>query len=287
MTIIVCKDGVMCSDSQGSRGDFIDNTNTKKIHEVGGCLIGISGSLIGAMKFVDWFADKYETDVAQQHFPYVTITPPEDIVDKDFQCLVMYPDKTVHEFTGCDEVLEIKQDYCAAGSGMFLALAALDAGASAEEATAIAIKRDVFCGGDIQKFNIEDVEQPLTEDEIRNLSKEELINLNLYGSVKSSKEGNAGNVAEKSMVQVGEESSDSITYNIKNLPKYLTVGKSGVLYDEDGTFNNFSELDCCIDYLKNIATALGVTYAHNISKETLATRLDEKVKEIVAELNSK
>lgn len=187
MTTIVCKDGVMCSDSQVTRGDMIDNTDTKKIYEVEGCLVGISGSLVGAMKFVDWFRESIEYNSAIENFPIVKIPPPEDLVNKDFHCLVMYPNKEVYEFFGTDEVSQVTTPYCAVGSGMIYALPALDAGVSAQEAVQIAIGRDVFSGGMVQTFEVSPILE-LTEDYLGTLDKKQLSNLILTGSIESEEE---------------------------------------------------------------------------------------------------
>ena len=284
MTTIVCKGSKMCSDSQATRGDFIDNTNTTKIFNVQGCLIGISGSLTGAMKFIEWFGHSLDHTVAQEEFPYVTMTPPEDLVNENFHCLVLYPDEKVFEFFGAAvgaDVIEVKEEYCAVGSGMHYALSALDAGASAEEAVAVAIKRDVFSGGEVQTFEVESQMQ-LTEEEVQSLNKEQLVNLVLTGSTEVKEEEDIPATEEP----LSEISSEFInTESIVGAPDYINISGTGVISDEEGEIISFSEGDLCLEYLKGVSSLLEVKHAHNISKEKLAIKLDEKVKELVAELN--
>ena len=279
MTTIVCKDGVMCSDSQATRGDFIDSQEVSKIFEVHGCLIGISGSLIGAMKFIDWFAENLEHTQAQEDYPHITMTPPEELVNKDFHCLVMYPDKTIYEFCGSDDVLKVETPYTAVGSGMFYALSALDAGVSPQEAVEIAIKRDVFSGGAVQTFQVDEPKQ-LTEEDVRELDKEQLVNLVLTGNTEPVDEN------EKDESETGEREIifsciDSST-NVE-----IIITEDGDVFDSGGLIGSFSSILEEADHIfySVCAKMLEVKHAHNISNEKLALKLDLKVEELVANHN--
>lgn len=286
MTTIVCKDGVMCSDSQASRGDFIDNQEVTKIFQVHGCLIGISGSLIGAMKFIDWFSETLEVTQAQEDYPHLMVTPPEELVNKDFHCLVMYPDKTVYEFFGSDDVLKVDTEYTAVGSGMFYALSALDAGVTPEKAVEIAIKRDVFSGGAVQTFKVE-LPKQLTEEEVRELDKDQLVNLVLTGDTEGEIPLENAPLYDGTVESVLE--SELIVFEVKHgsggFP--LIIRKDGTMADDEGDFSSFEEIVCSLDfgYIEAVAKALEIKFAHNISLNKLVKRCDEKVKELVAELN--
>ena len=74
----------------------------------------------------------------------------------------------------------LTEDYYAVGSGADFALAALDAGATPEEAMEVAKLRDAFSGG--ETF-IEEIEEQLelTAEDILNFSKEQLISMLLTG----------------------------------------------------------------------------------------------------------
>lgn len=57
----------------------------------------------------------------------------------------------VFSFFDFMEVNQIKE-FTAVGSGMFLAIGAMELGATASNAVKVAIKYDLFCGGDIKKI---------------------------------------------------------------------------------------------------------------------------------------
>lgn len=255
MTTITYRAGVMCSDSQATRGDFIDNKNTTKVYEVGGSLIGISGNAISAKKFVDWFADMTEHSTAQEAFPYVNVTLPEKLVEDDFHALVVYPDQTAYEFFGCDNVIECSEEYAAVGSGMLYALCAMDAGADAEEAVKVAIKRDVYSGGEIQKFTLE-LEEELTEEDIRAMSHEDLLKLVL---------GEEEGIVEEDLNEVCAEGGELRSHT-------MHVVFDGEVFTVEGTevnvLNTYS-----VSELKLVADTLCVSYAHNIGIEKLRQRI--------------
>lgn len=291
MTTITYRAGVMCSDSQATRGDFIDNKSTTKIYEVGGSLIGISGNAISAKKFVDWFAEMMEHSTAQEAFPYVKVTLPEKMVEEDFHALVVYPDQTAYEFFGCDNVMECAEDYAAVGSGMLYALCAMDAGATAEEAVNVAIKRDVFSGGDVQVFNLEP-EEELSEEDIRSMSHEDLLKL-VLGEIQDDVDDDEPETLCEVCLDCEDLTDDDGVFvqffpNEENPVYSLYFNKAGEVWDGDTEpFKSFLvEVDSFTRQdLKMYANTLGVTYAHNTKKETLATNLDIKVKEIVDSLN--
>lgn len=246
MTTIAYRDKTMCSDSQATRGDFIDNLSTTKVFEVGeGILIGISGSALEALEFVEWFKDTLEANMVQEQNPYVSVLPPEKLVNENFHCLVAYPDDTVYEFFGCEKIMECAESYAAVGSGMFYAMSAMDAGASAEEAVNVAIKRDVFSGGDVQVFRCEEAPEPISEEEIKAMSKEELLKLILPDT------------EEEEPISVVEEDLN-----------VLFDGESITLGEE--TINLFK---CTHDALRFVGNTLGIKFAHNIGSDTLRKRI--------------
>ena len=275
MTTVAYKDGIMCSDSQATRGDFIDNTETKKVFNVNGVLIGISGNAISAMKFVEWFENTMLHAVAQEENPFVSINMPESLVEDDFMAMVVYPDESIWEFHGCDKVMQITQDYFAVGSGMFYALSVMDNGGTAEEAVAVAIKRDVYSGGDIQKFELGVEEEPYTKEDFEKMSKEEIMQA-LFGEENSSELDEV--VSEPSGVMHFEQG----VYELK----VYSDGKLDCC-DDEPLFTSFVETqdEFGVEDLKMYADLLGVKFPHNIGQNTLAQKLDDKVKEIIDNLN--
>ena len=289
MTTIAYRDKTMCSDSQATRGDFIDNLSTTKIFEAGeGILIGISGSALDALEFVEWFKDTLEASNVQEQNPYVSVLPPEKLVNENFHCLVAYPDDTVYEFFGCEKVMECAESYAAVGSGMFYAMSAMDAGASAEEAVGVAIKRDVFSGGDIQVFQCEDAPEPIDEETIKAMSKEELLKLILPDvEVEEVESGEQVLTVLEGVDHELEVKSDSAASLVFEEGVYkLEVRSDGKLNDfsDEPLFTSFKEIvdngDIDLTDLKGWAKALGVKFAHNISEETLVKRVDDKIAEI-------
>lgn len=73
-------------------------------------------------------------------------------------------------------------------------------------------------------------------------------------------------------------------------PAFLEVASDGLLVDEHGDIGSFLEEGNIINtprgYYLACAKILDVKHAHNISIEKLAQKLDDKVKEIVADLNN-
>jgi len=246
MTTITYRAGVMCSDSQATRGDFIDNKNSTKIYEVGGCLIGTSGNAISTRKFIEWFSEMLEHSTAQEAFPFVTMVLPEKMVEEDFHALVVYPDKTAYEFFGCENVIECAEEYAAVGSGMLYALCAMDAGASAEDACRVAIKRDVYSGGEIQKYSLEEQEE-ITEEDIRSMSHEKLLSFVLGEDVSEDEE-----------------------------PEVTDTQETDVHFDGSVVFfgdAGFDVQEATRDDLAWIAGQLSIVHAWNISEEKLRQRI--------------
>ncbi len=72
---------------------------------------------------------------------------------------------------------------------------------------------------------------------------------------------------------------------------FMDIYKDGTIIDDSGLeeFTSFMEeienSDLGLFYLKSVADALGITYAHNIGKKKLARRIDVAVAEIVDDLN--
>jgi ATP-dependent protease HslVU (ClpYQ) peptidase subunit len=66
---------------------------------------------------------------------------------------IMVLEGKVFSFYDFLEVVEVK-NFDAVGSGMWLAIGAMELGATAAEAVTVASKYDLFCGGEVTKFQI-------------------------------------------------------------------------------------------------------------------------------------
>ncbi len=284
MTTIAYRDKTMCSDSQATRGDFIDNLSTTKIFEAGeGILIGISGSALDALEFVEWFKDTLEASNVQEQNPYVSVLPPEKLVNENFHCLVAYPDDTVYEFFGCEKVMECAESYAAVGSGMFYAMSAMDAGASAEEAVGVAIKRDVFSGGDIQVFQCEEAPEPIDEETLKAMSKEELLKL-ILPDMDAEVEVGESVLPEDFGVVCDKEDVVQPAFHIID-PAYpeVVIYLDALWYDGVKMLSgndSMQGISVATRHLRVIAKLLEVTFAHNIGDHKLAVRIDDKIAEI-------
>lgn len=142
MTIVCIKDGIIASDSLVSQGD-IKLGEGQKIFNLDDYIVGIAGTYSQALLFVQWLADGKPEKL------------PDIEGEKNFDCLVYSKvDKRVYFFTNGFTGDYIKSKNYAIGCGMDLALGAMEAGATAEQAVAIAIKRSTNCGGKIQSIKL-------------------------------------------------------------------------------------------------------------------------------------
>lgn len=143
----------MASDSLVSAGRVLGSAEKifKMPYASGMGLVACAGHAEKCAKFEEW--------VKGPHF-YSTILDLKSVSDDDdFEALVV-PDGPpgaawLYE-TGCVPQL-VRAPFFAIGSGAALAVGAMERGATAAEAVEVAIKWDVYCGGEIQilKFSRE------------------------------------------------------------------------------------------------------------------------------------
>lgn len=132
-----------------------------KIFQTNGMTIGCAGSVahIGLLQIyckthkpkemdrdsiIDWFIEFRD---------WVNIRAKIPATDISIHAILIN-DGRAFAFYDFMEVSEIK-DFEAVGSGMFLAIGAMELGADVEKAIEVAIKYDLFCGGDITKIIVE------------------------------------------------------------------------------------------------------------------------------------
>jgi ATP-dependent protease HslVU (ClpYQ) peptidase subunit len=166
----------MASDGQVTLGNRIDSYNQRKVFEVAGCLVGFAGRFSSALRFLAWFKDYMQSVSAQNMHPEVIVSIPENLIDEDFQAVVVYPDGETYLFEGGDRAFKIEQPY-SIGSGADYAVAAMKAGATAEEAINIAKDLDVYSGGETFVVELAEEEPELTREDLEEMTKEELIDL--------------------------------------------------------------------------------------------------------------
>lgn len=133
MTTIAVRDGVMAADSKIASGD--DCGTTCKLYRIRGVIIGFSGGDRNGKLFLRWYAGR--------HFYTPQFFTGDD--DDCFEALLL----TKRKLELWDESLipsRVKAPFYAIGSGRGVAMGAMAAGASAEEAVHIACRYSVLTG---------------------------------------------------------------------------------------------------------------------------------------------
>ena len=136
MTTIAYKDGVIAYDSRQTRNDRIISDNAQKCQVVSGVSFFLSGAVCD------------EKALIAAYFGTPSAVPVECsgyVVDGGNLMMVGHDDKT-----GIwKQELDLSNPD-AIGSGSAYAIAAMDMGASAEDAVRAAMKRDIYTGGTIR-----------------------------------------------------------------------------------------------------------------------------------------
>lgn len=140
MTTIAYKDGVIAYDSRQTRNDRIVSDNCLKCKVVEGVSFFLSGAVCD------------EKALIAAYFGTSSLVPVECsgyVVDDGKLMMIGHDDKTGIWRQDLDP-----SNPDAIGSGAPYAIAAMDMGASAEEAVREAMKRDIYTGGTINKMII-------------------------------------------------------------------------------------------------------------------------------------
>ncbi len=247
MTTIVYKDRVMVGDGQVTRYEsLIESTSMIKVRNIGNALVGGAGDGISIMKFFDWFADKVESEWAQEEYQNLTILPPEDLVEENFQALVVSPDGQIFEYIGTKNIFPVTEPCAAIGSGCVYAYPLMDVGLTAREAVEGAIKRCPYSGGDITEITFEEEAKPLTREDMESMTKETIIT-ELFGEPEEE-------------VVVGQE------------PETVTQQSSYMI-----SGSHIDVVHCERSLLIWVAKELKVKFAHNIRTEPLRKRVLDKL----------
>lgn len=102
-------------------------------------IIATAGEGPPGMIFVDWYGKKSK--------------PPAILSDSEFVCLVLDEDG-LWEFDSYCRAEQITEEFYAIGSGAKVALGAMHAGATAQEAVEIAKLVDPYTGGDVKTMGL-------------------------------------------------------------------------------------------------------------------------------------
>lgn len=144
MTTIAYKDGWLVSDSRETSGERVDTDRCKKIYRLpDGSLYAGSGESAIIMHLYQELLKAAR--VKKKVLPNIQL--------KGINAIVVANKKNVNYY---EKGIWTSLDYpFAIGTGSHYALAAMDNGASAEEAVRIACKRDIYSGGRLQKYRVQ------------------------------------------------------------------------------------------------------------------------------------
>lgn len=183
MTTIIATRNKILSDGKVTVGNRIDSLTCRKVRKIDGYLVGGAGRLSSILTFFAWFEQYLKCQEAQETLPGLVIQSDPEREDEEFVALVVHPDGKIfiHEGNNPTRAYPLDEEYYAVGSGADFALSALDAGVTPEHAMEVAKARDALSGGETFVEEL-DEQIEISEEDIRNFSKEELVNLILTGS---------------------------------------------------------------------------------------------------------
>lgn len=284
MTSIAVKDGIMVSDGRVTLGDTVIKDDMVKVFWVNNYLVGGAGRARSISTFVHWLQKQTDyTIVSNEVGDLVDLVPPVLEDDEGFSALVLTPTKQVLLYDG-NIPIDLGNDvYTSIGSGSVYCLAAMDAGASAEDAVKIAMKRDVYSGGEITIVQLEDEPEPLTREIAENLSKDELLNV-MFGE----EDTELANTKETSSdVDINHEEclkhiyswTDTIVlWQEKDTQEYL-FEVDGIEYSVGAyTFTEYNKADMDIDEVRSICEDMQVTCSKSNTQQQLIQKIFKEVK---------
>ena len=284
MTTIAVKDGIMVGDGRCSLGSTVIKDDMVKVFWINNHLMGGAGRARSISTFAQWLQKHTDyTIVNQEVGDLVDLIPPVLQDDEEFTALVLTPDKQVLMYDG-NVALNLGHDVPASiGSGSVFAIAAMDAGASAEDAVKIAMKRDVYSGGEITVVQLEEEPEPLTREVAENLSKDELINM-MFGE-------------EDTELANTKETSSDVDFNHEDCLKHIYSWTDTIvlwqekdtqeyLFEVDGieysvgayTFTEYNRADMDIEEVRSICEDMQVTYSKSNTQQHLIQKIFKEVK---------
>ena len=174
-TIAIDSTLMMASDSQATIGNRRVQEYVQKVFLVGDCIVGIAGRYSEALVFVNALEEILKREALQS---VTDVEIPQVICDEldNVDALLITPEGNIFQYEGSRFNIPVTAPV-AIGSGAEYALIAMDCGKNAQEAVEVAIKYDVFSGGDIQIAELTEEESPeyLDRNELKKLTKEQLL----------------------------------------------------------------------------------------------------------------
>lgn len=285
MTTIAVKDGVMVGDGRCSLGSTVIKDDMVKVFWINNHLMGGAGRARSISTFAQWLQKHTDYAIVNQEVgDLVDLIPPVLEDDDEFTALVLTPDKQVLMYDG-NIALNLGQDVSASiGSGSVFALAAMDAGASAEEAVNIAMKRDVYSGGEITIVQLEQEPQPLTREVAQELSKEELIEM-LFGS-----EEQPDNTVDYETFSNGDNDFNDFVEHIHSWTETIVLwkekGSGEYLFEVEGIeytvsedkFKEYVKEDMDINEVRSVCEEMSIEYSMSNTQSQLMQKIFNEVK---------
>lgn len=136
MTIVAYRQGIIAADTAAWSGDLFLGHTHKIARRHDGALMGGAGLISLLQATLDEFVAIDDLD---------DLDGPES---DEIELMIAYPDGTVSDVEG-DERTLLHPEFDAVGCGSEFAMGAMAAGATAEQAVAVAIERHMGCGGDV------------------------------------------------------------------------------------------------------------------------------------------
>lgn len=137
MTTIACDGRSMAGDGQASNDGMRVASACRKVRlATEGRIVGLCGTSSDMEPFLQWLDDG---------------TKPK--LEKNTTTLVLYPEGAIRRYYH-DLKFDIEEAPVAIGSGCQFAVTAMDMGASAEKAVAMAAERDIYTGGKITVLHL-------------------------------------------------------------------------------------------------------------------------------------
>jgi len=172
-TIAIDQSLTMAADSQATVCSRRVQETITKIFQTNGYTIGVAGRYSEALAFIEALEDALERAKLQES----TYIPIEQGVMEDmenFRALMITPEGEVLEYEGSRFAVPVKAPI-AIGSGEDFALAAMECGKNAIEAVEVAIKFDVYSGGEVQVASIPEPEQVPSREDWEKKPKREIL----------------------------------------------------------------------------------------------------------------
>ena len=152
MTTIAYRDGVLAADSLLTDGNLICGSVSKLATSKHGAIGGAVGRLERTLEFLRWLetfdVDRRNPDVAP--------------VAEGADGLIISPKERIFLWTGGKQLVVLDAPFAAIGSGAKVAMGAMAAGATAEQALRICRDYDIYTGGRIVTLRVDADSSPQT-----------------------------------------------------------------------------------------------------------------------------